>query len=35
VVLDGQQKDMVGDGEVRRPWRRNAVPGEDPANMGV
>jgi hypothetical protein len=35
VVLDGQQRDMVGDGEARRPWRRKAVPGEGPTNIGV
>jgi hypothetical protein len=27
-VFDGQPRDMVGDGEVWRPWRRNAIPGE-------
>jgi hypothetical protein len=30
---DGQQENRASDGEVRRPWRRVAVPGEGPANM--
>jgi hypothetical protein len=34
-MLDGQLWNMDGDREVRRPWRRIAVPGEGPANMGV
>jgi hypothetical protein len=34
-MLDGQQWNMAGDGEVRRLWRRIAVPGERPANMGI
>jgi hypothetical protein len=34
-VHDGQRLNMVGDGEVRRPWRRIAVPGEGPANVGI
>jgi hypothetical protein len=29
---DGQQGNRAIDGEVRRPWRRVAVPGEGPAN---
>jgi hypothetical protein len=34
-ILDGQQWNMVGDREVQRLWRRIAVPGEGPANMGI
>jgi hypothetical protein len=26
---------MTGDGEVRRPWRHVAIPGEGPANRGI
>jgi hypothetical protein len=30
------QKGNLADGEEgRRPWRRNAVPGEGPANTGI
>jgi hypothetical protein len=31
-VHDGQHGNRANDGEVRRPWRRIAVPGEGPAN---
>jgi hypothetical protein len=34
-MLDGQQWNMAGDGEVRQRWRRIAIPDEGPANMGV
>jgi hypothetical protein len=34
-MLNGQQWNMAGDGEVRRPWRRIAVPDERPVNMGI
>jgi hypothetical protein len=34
-VHDGRGWNMTGDGEVRRPWRRVAVPGEGPANRGI
>jgi hypothetical protein len=30
----GQQGNRGIDGEVRRPWRHAAVPGERPANVG-
>jgi hypothetical protein len=35
MMLNGQQWNLAGDGVVRRPWRRIAVPGEGLANMGV
>jgi hypothetical protein len=34
-VHDGRGWNMTGDGEVRRPWRRVAVPDEGPANRGI
>jgi hypothetical protein len=34
-VHDGRGWNMTGDGEVWRPWRRVAVPGEEPANRGI
>jgi hypothetical protein len=34
VGLDGQGWSTAGGEEGRRPWRRVAVPGEGPANMG-
>jgi hypothetical protein len=33
-VHGGQQGNRAIDGEVRRPWRHAAVPGERPANVG-
>jgi hypothetical protein len=34
-VHDWRRWNTTGDGEVRQPWRRIAVPGEGPANMGI
>jgi hypothetical protein len=34
-VHDRRGWNMISDGEVRRPWRRVAVPGEGPANRGI
>jgi hypothetical protein len=34
-VHEGRGWNMTSDGEVRRPWRRVAVPGGGPVNRGI